>query len=234
MIKRYGYLLFFIFCFTTQAKAGDVNGLFDSLRQKILLIKDYTAEVKMKINVKYMRIPQLSGTLYFKSPDKMRFDRHGGLSILPKKNNNLILRNLIPPGHVTVIDAGDAMIGGKRVRIIKVIPEDEKSDIVLTKIWVDEAALLAVRTETTTKTDGTMVMDLEYGKYKSYGLPDHVTLIMDVKEYKMPKGVTMDYTESMDMPAIEDMKGKKGTIQISYLSYEINKGLDDNVFAKKE
>jgi hypothetical protein len=230
MIRQYCFLLFFIFCISCEARATDASKLYDSLYRKILTIKDYTAEVKMKINVKFMRIPQLSGTLYFKSPDKMKFERHGGLSILPKKNNNLILRNLIPSGHATVLDAGTAIITGKEVRIIKVIPEDEKSDIILTKIWIDETHLLALRTETTTRTDGTMVMDMEYGRYKSYGLPDHVTLSIDVKDFKMPKGVTMDYVESNEEKPEPENKSKKGTIQITYLQYEVNKGLSDDLF----
>ncbi len=232
-MRRKVCLLGFILCAALQAQATDATKLFDSLRNKILLVKDYSAEVKMKINVRFMRIPELSGTLYFKSPDKMRLERHGGLSILPKKNNSLMLRNLIPPGHATVIDAGITTIAGKSVRLIKIVPDDENSDIVLTKIWIDEQQLLAVRTETATRTQGTLVMDLEYGRYISYGLPDHVTLTMDVKDFKMPKGVTMDYMESSEVKPSEDAKGKKGTIQIRYLSYEINKGISDDLFKER-
>lgn len=234
MMKRYGGLLVLLLCCALRAGATDATKMFDSLRHKILVVKDYTATVKMKINVTYMRIPQLGGTLYFKSPDKMRLERHGGLSILPKKNINLTLRNLIPTGNVTVIDAGTAVIAGKNTRIIKVIPEDEKSDIVLAKIWVDEKDLLAIKTETTTRTGGTMIMDLQYGNYAAYGLPDRVLITMDVKDFKMPKGVTMDYMETNEPKPGKDTKEKKGTIQISYLKYDINKGLDDKVFSVSE
>ena len=211
------------------AHATDATKLFDSLRHKVLSVKDYAADVKMNINVTYMRVPQLSGILYFKAPDKMRLERHGGLSILPKKNINLTLSNLIPTGNVTVIEVGTATVGTRKVRVLKVIPEDEKSDIILTKIWVDEHDLLAVRTETTTRNDGTVIMDLDYGHYVSYALPDKVTIYMDLKDYKLPKGVTMDYQES---EPVKTGKGSKGTIQINYLKYDINKGLSDGIFNK--
>jgi outer membrane lipoprotein-sorting protein len=231
---RYLVLVLSFCLFQARAFAYDPEQLYYKLRDKVLLVKDYTADVKMKVDITYMRIPALRGKLYFKAPDKLRMERQGGISILPKKNVNLTLRNLIPGGKVTVIDAGMGTITGKAVRIIKVIPEDEQSGIVLTKIWVDETALLAMRTETTTQNEGTVIMDLEYGKYLTYALPDKVKITMDVKEYKLPKGVTMDYAEVAPAPKDAKVKERKGVIEISYLAYVINKGIDDAVFKKEE
>jgi hypothetical protein len=163
----------------------------------------------------------------------MRLERYGGLSILPKKNVNLTLSNLIPSGDVTVIDAGITTIDGKTLRVIKVVPETENGEIILTKIWVDEAALLAVKTQTTTRNDGTILMDLVYNKYASFGLPDKVTIHMDVKDYKLPKGVTMDYNDLAPPATAPGPKNQKGTIEIRYLTYEINKGIKDEVFSKQ-
>jgi len=236
MRKRTGLLLGLLLIIAQHALAADdAARLFYALRTKVLSVKDYTADVKMKIDVNYMHIPQLRGTLYFKNPDKMRLERHGGLSILPKKNINLTLSNLIPTGQVTVIDVGYDTKGGKKVRVIKVIPEDDLSNIVLTKIFIDEANMLAMRTETTTRNDGTVLMDLEYGRYISYALPDKVTIFMDLKDYKLPKGVTMDYNDTPTPPADKQKKAKaqKGTIQINYVKYTVNTGLKDDVFTKQ-
>lgn len=229
-------LLVFAFCMVQCKSFGyDAEQLYYKLRDKVLLVKDYTADVRMKVDISYMRIPSLRGKLYFKAPDKMRMERQGGISILPKKNVNLTLNNLIPNGKVTVIDAGTGTIGGKNARILKVIPEDDQSGIVLTKIWIDEAGILALRTETTTQNEGTVIMDLEYGKYQNYALPDKVKITMDVKDYKLPKGVTMDYGEVETLPVKDNkVKNKKGVIEISYLSYTINTGLNDTVFKVEE
>ena len=214
-------------------RAADATQLFYALRDKILVVKDYTADVKIKIDVNYMRIPLVRGKLYFKAPDKMRLERNGGLSILPKKNINLTLNNLMPTGNVTVIDMGMGTVARKKVHIIKVVPDDDKNNIILTKIWIDESNLLALRTETTTRDEGTVIMNLEFGRYISYGLPDKVTILMDVKDYKLPSGVTMDYNDPTEIKKIDDGKPKKGTVQIEYLKYDINKGLSDEVFKDK-
>lgn len=221
--------------FGTSAFAAEAEQVFYGLRNKIQLVKDYRADVKMKIDVSFMRIPQLLGVLYFKSPDKMRLERNGGLSMLPKKNINLTISNLIPTGKVTVIDIGPTVLQGKKVRLLKVIPEDDLGNIVLTKLWVDETNLVAVRAETTTRNDGTVIMDLEFNKYMAYGLPDKVTIYMDLKDYKLPKGVTMDYNEveTPKQPAGKEKVPQKGTIEINYLKYAINTGLTDASFDKK-
>lgn len=225
-------LLFLVASF--RARADDATKLFYTLRTKIATVKDYTADVKMKIDVSFMRIPQLKGTLFFKAPDKMRLERHGGLSMLPRKNINLTISNLIPNGNVTVIDVGNVTVKGKKLRLVKVIPEDDLNNIVLTKLWIDEANLVAVRAETTTRNDGTVIMDLDFSKYMSFGLPDKVTIYMDVKDYKLPKGVTMDYNNEVPTaPKDEKPKAQKGTIEINYLSYAINTGLTDAQFNKK-
>jgi len=218
------------------AQSASAQQLFYKMRTKLESVKDYVADVKMKINISFMRVPTLYGKLYFKSPDKMKLERNGGISILPKKSISLTLNNLVPAGDATVIDAGRETINGRKLRVIKVVPESDKTDIVLTKIWVDEERQLAMRTETTTRDNGTISMDLAFGKYANLALPDHVTFYVDVKEFKVPKGVTMDY-DAGEEPIVKKAgkgKPKKGTIRIDYLNYEINKGLSDDIFVEKQ
>jgi outer membrane lipoprotein-sorting protein len=222
---------------TTQAQAPDATKLFYTIRDKVTSVKDYVADVKLKIEVSFMRIPPLSGKLYYKSPDKIKLERNGGISILPRKTMQISLRNLIPSGNVTVIDAGTEMIGNIKTRILKILPDNEESDIVLAKMWIDESKQLALRMETTTKENGTVKMDLEYGKYVAMSLPDKVSIVMDVKDYKLPKSIAMDYDETSDAELMErakKAKDKKGKIQITYLSYKVNTGLTDASFAERK
>jgi hypothetical protein len=217
----------------SSAKAIDSTVLFESMKQKVFTVRDYSADVKMKINVHYMKVPTLKGKMYFKSPDKLRLERRGGLSLMPKKNINLTLSNLIPTGKVTVIDLGYVEYHGKKMHVIKVIPDDDNSTIILAKLWIDESELLAVRTETTTRNDGTIAMEMVYGKYKEYALPDNVTIFMNLKEFKLPEGITMDYNKAPEPAQATPAKDTKGTIQITYLDYQINKGLSSSIFDGK-
>lgn len=217
-------------------KADTTASVFEQLKSKLEKIEDYTADVKVNIDVSFMKVPPLTGKLYYKAPDKMKLERKGGISILPKKNMSFTLNTVFPEGGVTVIDAGEDMIGGKQLKVIKVIPDDDKSDIILTKVWIDEQRILALRTETTTRDGGTVKMNLEFGKYADLALPDKITVFLDVKEFKIPKGVTMDYDagQTVSTKKEKDVKPKKGEITINYLNYEINKGISDDIFAENE
>lgn len=223
-------------CSTVRANTYTAEELFYKMRSKLDLVKDYVADVKMNIDVSYMKVPQLAGKVYFKAPDKMKLERKGGISILPKKGINLTLNSILPDGNdIVVIDGGYEELNGNKYRIIKVIPNNDPNGVVLTKLWVDEARLLTVHTETTTRDNGTIEMDLTFGKYAAQSLPDKVIFYIDVKDYKIPQGLTMDYnTEETSVP-VQQGKGKrtKGKIEIRYVSYTINQGMSDKIFADK-
>lgn len=142
---------------------------------------------------------------------------------------------MFPRGQATVIDAGWEALDGKKVKIIKVVPLEDAASIILTKIWVDVDRMLALRTETTTRDNGTVKMDLYFSKYVNLALPDKVVVHLEVKDFKLPKGVTMDYDVSSAAKQVQSDPGKnrKGKIEINYLKYDTNKGLDDKIFREK-
>lgn len=226
---------FLLLAIPSGAQTIAASELFYKMRTKLESVKDYVAHVKMKVDVSFMKMPVLKGTLYFKTPDKIKLERNGGISILPKKSISLTLNNLVPAGEATVIDAGSDIIEGKKVRVIKVVPDNDQTDIVLTKIWVDEQRLLALRTETTTRDNGTIKMDLWFDRYANLALPDRVIFFIDVKEFKVPKGVTMDYDAGEEdmIRKSSQRKPRKGTIRIDYLDYAINTGLSDDIFREE-
>jgi hypothetical protein len=73
-------------------------------------------------------------------------------------------------------------------------------------------------------------MNMSYGKYAGYGLPDKILFSFNAKDYKLPKGITMDFAEGTKPSDLDKLKNKKGKVEITYSSYIINKGVDDAVF----
>jgi hypothetical protein len=66
-----------------------------------------------------------------------------------------------------------------------------------------------------------VVADYLYGKQKEFGLPDELTFSVDVKKFKIPKGVVVDInrTKTAEEPKNQ---GKMGTIHILFSNYSIN------------
>ena len=216
--------------FSLVAAAQDANTLIKKVKQKLDLVKDYEATGKMKTNVTFLKVPIADVQLYFKRPDKIKFKTSKGMSFIPKGAVSINLNNILSNGKYTAIDAGIEKIGTSQVRVIKLLPEDDNSDVVLSTLYIDETNLLVRKTKTTTKENGTYELELTYGKYASYALPDKIVFSFNTKDYKLPKGVTFDFDDGTTQKTVDKEKARKGRAEIVFSSYKINAGVQDAIF----
>ena len=107
---------------------------------------------------------------------------------------SISLNNLLK-GSFTALDAGSDWVNGNKVKIVKLLPLDDNAEIVLSTLYIDENRLLVIKAKTTTRENGTYEVDMIYGKYIAYALPDKVIFTFNMKDYKLPKGITFDYDD---------------------------------------
>ncbi|HMH31766.1 MAG TPA: hypothetical protein VK543_01990 [Puia sp.] len=228
MVKSRYILLALMLLNRSFGYAQDVSALVRKLQDKLELINSYEADGVMKTNVSFLKVPDAAVKVYYKKPDKLKIKNENGISLVPKGTIAISLNGLLR-GHFTALDAGFDVISGIRVKVVKLLPADESVDIVLSTIYVDEKNLLILKARTTTKENGTYEVEMQYGKYKAFALPDKVICSFNSKDYKLPKGITFDYDDGSKKkePAPGDAKGK---VEISYSTYLINKNIPDSVF----
>ncbi len=166
--------------------------------------------------------------MFYKKPNKFKVKRDGGISILPKGGVSVNMSSVLTSDQFVAIPSGDGNISGTPVKVVKLLPTNENSDVVLTTLYIDEANLLIRKANTTTKENGTYEIEMNYGKYANYGLADKVVFVFNTKDYKIPKGVTLEF--ETDKPDKEKLKNRKGRVEITYSSYIINKGISDAEF----
>ncbi|MEO7209695.1 MAG: hypothetical protein ABIY35_02020 [Chitinophagaceae bacterium] len=219
--------LVFIFSLNT-VQAQDAATLVSKLKEKLQKVHDYEAAGVLKTDVAFIKAPAGKIIVYYKSPDKFTLKRQGGISILPKGGMNVNMASMMSFDYLA-IDAGQAIVNGVNTRVIKLLPNDETSELILSTIYIDPIKLLLQKVITTTRSNGTYEMLMSYGKYATYGLPDKVVFSFNTKDYKIPKGVTLEFNDA-DKADMEKMKNKKGKVEISYSSYIINKGVSDALF----
>jgi outer membrane lipoprotein-sorting protein len=227
-IKKIFFLISFAFL-SSHLFAQDASSLLQKVRDKLNKVNDYAATGIMKTNVSFLKVPEANVNVYFKRPDKLKIKNEHGISLVPKGAVSISLNNLLK-GNYTVLDAGSDKIGSVNVKIIKLLPVDENADIVLSTFYIDESRLLVLRAKTTTKESGTYEVEMSYGKYIDYALPDKVIFSFNTKDYKLPKGITFDYDDGSKKKTENNAAGNKGKVEISYSSYIINKGVSDEVF----
>ena len=203
--------------------------LLKKIKTKLETVNDYTAKGKLKTNVVFIKAPISSVKIYFKKPDKMKIVNESGISFIPKGSVNINLTKFLSgPGNYEIVDGGKE--AGTGLRILKLLPVDEDAEIVLSTLYIDEKSELIKKAKNTTRDNGTYELELTYGKYAIYGLPDKVIFSFNTKDYKLPKGVTFDYDDGSEKKTDEKMKDKKGKVEITYSEYVINKGVNDAIF----
>lgn len=210
--------------------AQTAEDIIAAVRQKMEKVNDYEATGKMKTNVIFIKAPIANVKVYFKKPNKLRIKNENGISFVPKGAVNINLANVFDnTGQYDIIDMGKEKSTG--YHIIKLLPQNEDADVVLSTLTIDEKTSLIRKAKTTTKDNGTYELEMTYGKYAEYGLADKITFSFNTKDYKLPKGVTFDYDDGTKKAATENkLAERKGRVEIVYSSYAINKGLSDTIF----
>ncbi|WP_438945202.1 LolA family protein [Sediminibacterium sp.] len=219
----------FAFLGVVSAGAQDMNALVMKVKAKLDKVKDYTADGKMKTDVAFIKAPIGKVKVFFKSPDKFKLQRDGGISVLPKGGVSINIGSMVMQTGFVAIDAGMSTVQNLPVRVVKLLPNADAGDIILSTLYIDEQNLLIRKSVTTTRENGTYEMELIYGKYDEYGLPDKVIFSFNAKDYKLPKGITLEFDDT-DKAIKDKMKGRKGRVEINYSSYTINTGLSNSIF----
>jgi len=230
MLQKAIVPIFFLVVFSTVASAQEINQLVAKAKAKIEQVNDYEASGRMKTNVAFLKVPVATIKVYFKKPNKIKIKSEKGISFIPKGAVSINMSNILGDANYTIIDAGTEKIGNTTVRVAKLLPLDDNSDVVLSTVYIDPVNDLIRKAKTTTKENGTFELEMDYGKYAALGLPDKIIFSFNTKDYKLPKGVTFDFDDGSEQPKQEEIKNRKGRAEITFSSYIVNKGVPDSIF----
>lgn len=216
-----------VVCVSINMHAQTPADILAKIKAKTERVNDYEADGKMKTNVSFIKAPVATVKVYFKKPNKLRIRNENGISFVPKGSVNVNLGSLfVNNADYDVIDGGTQ----EGLRVLKLLPKNENSDIVLSTLYIDEKKLLVSKAKTTTRENGTYELEMVYGKYADYGLADKVIFTFNTKDYKLPKGITFDYDDGSKRKPAKSNEEQKGSVEIIYSGYKINKGVSDEVF----
>jgi len=215
------FSLFLLLPSMVQAQSKDGTAILEQVKEKFYTIKEYEANVKIKVDVDFVKIPVKQGLIWFMQPDKVKV-KIPGFSLLPKRGMNFTPNQLLT-GDYTAIFIREEKLGEYNTYVIKVIPSDETDDIILSTIWVDQKRMVIRKLETTTKSEGTISMAFQFGPVvKKFDLPDEIIFTFDLRKNELPLGLTGDFENTE--PRDKKSKNSKGTVTISYLEYFVNQG----------
>jgi outer membrane lipoprotein-sorting protein len=228
MKKKYAISILLFFCF--QATHAQTDPLIEKVSQKLALVNDYVAEGTMKTNVSFIKASLGKVKVYFKKPNLLKIKKEGGISLLPKGGVSLTINSLLNTKQYIAIPMGVQQFKGKSLNVVKLVPSDEKLDWVISTLWIDPSTALVYKTFTTTKDNGSYEITMEYGSYADLGLPSKIIFSFNTKDYKLPNGITLEFGDEDAAAKQNAMKNKKGTVEITYSNYTVNKGVSNSMF----
>jgi outer membrane lipoprotein-sorting protein len=219
-----------LFLLSMSSQAQDATALLKKVKAIMDKVNDYEATGSMKTNVTFLKVPEAEVKIYFKKPNKLKIKNEKGISFVPKGAVSINLSSILNGNDYTIIDAGVDKVGGLDVRVIKLLPLDDNADVVLSTLYIDAANNIIKKAKTTTRLNGSYQLEMSYGKYVGYGLPDKIIFTFNTKDYKLPKGVTFDFDDGSETKKTTAGANKTGKAEIVFNTYLINKGVADANF----
>ncbi len=198
--------------------------ILHNMKSQFDLVKDYTATLKVAVDMEKMQIPEMLVTIYFKQPDKIHIEA---------KNFAMVPREIVGLNPAQLLDKFDAtVVGSERkesvtVYKLRLVSKPEKGKPVRESyIWVDGTRWVVIHYESTPSDVRKVTVDLEYetvdGKFT---LPSKIEARMDIQQSPDSSGEKMYNPQRMP---------RKGTASIIYTDYKVNTGLSDEIFEKKK
>ena len=178
--------------------------------EKLESVPPYSCDVNIDIDVKFIKIKERTGKMYYNSPNDIDY-KIKGFAFLPKKEMGATSTDLFKEDFIA-IDMGFENDN----QIIKVIPMDINSEIVTGQFWINKSELIQ-KMILITKDKGSYTADLTYSNI-NHNLPKSIKMSFDVKNQKMPAMLTGDLESYVE----EDDDGEisTGSITINYSNHE--------------
>lgn len=215
----------------TAKEISDPVSIINLVRQKISRIRDFSADLSISINVDFLKAPESKAKLYFRQPDKTAVKSTGGFAMLPKQG--LGIPSALFRNDYTAVFIRRETLAGKRVAVVKTIPENDAGDVLLTTLWINEQDSVISRIVYATK-QGNISVDFDYGNNNNTtGLPAKALINFELPAFSLPKSLTGDLT-SGNKPKRDANAPIKGNAVVTYSAYIINKGVPDEVFSDKK
>lgn len=222
-------LLFFQVGF---AQTKDGHDIIEKVKKKFNEVKDYQVDVKIIVDINFLKVPQTEAKIFFKQPDKVKI-KSQGFALLPKEGLNFTPHSLFQKAYTSFYER-DEVYGGVNCAVVKVIPLGEVNEVILSTIWIDKQKSVIKKVESTTKMNGTFTIDFDYKSEGNYLLPAQMVFSFDVSKMNIPNNIGGDTHDDRDEPKKKKVKLTQGTVKVIYTNYKVNLGIDDALFEEKK
>jgi len=206
--------------------------ILDDVKKEFEKIEDYQVDVKIKVDVEFLKMPEREATIFYKKPDKFHIDSEN-FALLPKSGLNSSPLGFLNYDYKAYYIREDT-INGLITSVIKVIPLEISADVILSTLWVDTQRNIILKVESTRKPQGTFFIDFKYLKTKKgFWLPSSMIFSFTVDRSLYPGKLNKNKDSESGKAKEESDEKETGYVYLTYSNYKVNIGLSDELFEDK-
>ncbi|MDA8126159.1 MAG: hypothetical protein M0009_13340 [Deltaproteobacteria bacterium] len=211
----------------------DAREVFTELMRPYRGLNDYTAQIRVKVDMPNLRVPEVIATIYFKKPDKFHVETRRFAPI--PRNSGVFNPFQFDPEKNRIEWMRTEPLEGVAADLYRVEPLDAKSAIRYFQVWVGGSPkrILQVESLAFKGARGLMKFTQQWVEQSDgkWLLPAKVTVHLAFPEgAPAPEGSTpRDNPLTGGMRQIDELSGE-GDIFISYSDWRVNRGLADSLF----
>ena len=226
------FICVMVFTAVICTQVSNPEEILEKVKLEFERVEDYQVDVKIKVDVDFLKMPDREATIYYKKPDKIHIDSEN-FAMLPKSGLNFSPLGFLNYKYTAFYERIDT-VDGTITSVIKVIPIEGDADVILSSFWIDTKRNLILKVESSRKPQGTFVIDLKYLKTsEGFWLPSSLVFSFTVDRSLLPKNFN-EKEESESNKNAEDLeKDKQGKVYLNYFNYKVNIGLTEEFFESK-
>lgn len=206
--------------------------ILENVKKEFEKIEDYQVDVKIEVDVDFLKMPDREATIFYKKPDKFHIDSEN-FALLPKSGLNFSPLGFLNYKYTSFYVREDT-VRGTLTSVIKVIPLEADADVILSTLWVDIKRNIILKVESSRKPQGTFIINLDYLKTKQgFWLPSSMIFSFTIDRGLFPGKSKLDPETGSDKSNKDSAESETGKVYITYLNYKVNVGLSDELFEDK-
>ncbi|MAT40213.1 MAG: hypothetical protein CL946_11485 [Ectothiorhodospiraceae bacterium] len=224
-MKKLRYLLCLTlalaFTATAQPRAQEV---MKNVRAQFDRVKDYTVDIRAKVDIPRVQVPAMEAKLYFKQPDKVHL-KADGFAMIPKDAVSFN-PHVFEDERYDMVVQGTESIGGKGCYKVKLLARSDTLRVQRAMVYVDSTDWLILRLESDPNQGRSAVANITYALIENkYFLPSKAEVNMDAPPMRLRPGQSIKKDEQEE--------GQQASASIEYSNYKVNTGLSDSLFEEE-
>jgi outer membrane lipoprotein-sorting protein len=226
-------LLTFVLIFASYPQTNNPDIILKKVINSFNKIQDYEVNVKIKVDVDFIKAPDTEAKIYFKQPDKVKFESET-FAMLPREGFDFSPAKLLKKKY-TAFYVKEDTVDKHITSVVKVIPLGETDDVILSTLWIDQSKNVIRKVETTTKTNGTFSIELKYDHNNlNYPLPSKMIFSFNIDKTNIPVGFSGEMSPDFKQKKRDTKPTTTGKVYVTYSNYKVNVGIPDEFFEKSE